>query len=130
MNKTAFIQTQCDNGRYICHICYMLITKALSWGVFATFCYKSLQNDYKEGGFATNIYVMIDMLQYLSLYIGSFPSSCKNVGFVAYVTPKKVSHVRVKDSASLSFRLPAYSQYTLTTYTHIINTSNTQLILL
>lgn len=116
MNKTPLIIAKCDNGRYICHICYMLITKALSWVVFATFCYKSLQNGYKEGGFATNIYVMIDMLQYLSLYIGSFPSSCENVGSVASVTPEKVSRVRVRKSASLIH----LNTHIPTAYTHII----------
>lgn len=89
-------------GCYICYICYMLITKALSYPIFATFCYISLQNGYKEGGFATYIYVLIDMLQSLSLYIGSFPMSCKNVSFVAAVTPEKVLRVRAREMAFCS----------------------------
>ena len=86
-------------GCYNCYSCYMLITKALSCPIFATFCYISLQKGYKEGGFATYIYVLIDMLQSLSLYIGSFPMSCKNMSVVAAVTPEKVSRVRARDMA-------------------------------
>ena len=103
-------------GCYICYICYMLITKALSCPIFATICYILLQIGYKEGGFATYIYVLIDMLQSLSLYIGSFPMSCKNVSVVAAVTPEKVLRVRAR---KLPFCI-----------THRIVTSNPKYLLL
>ena len=98
MNKDALISAKGNFGCYICHICYMLVSKALEATDSATFCYKALQTGYKEGGFATFIYIMIDMLQYLSLYIASFPMSCRNVSAVAPVMPEKVSHARVRIS--------------------------------
>ena len=91
---TPKYKPQSEKGCYICYFCYMLIAKTLSCPFIATFCYISLQNGYKEGGFATYIYVLIDMLQSLSLYIGSFPVSCKNVSVVAAVTSEMVSRVR------------------------------------
>ncbi len=98
MNKDALISAKGNFGCYICYICYMLVSKALEAYNSATFCYKALQTDYKEGGFATFIYIMIDMLQYLSLYIASFSMSCRNVSAVAPVMPEKVSRTRVRIS--------------------------------
>ena len=104
MNKDALIYAKGNFGCYICYICYMLVSKALEASDSATFCYKALQTGYKEGGFATFIYNMIDMLQYLSLYIGSFSMSCRNVSAVAPVTPEKVSRARVKISVIIQHR--------------------------
>ena len=98
MNKDALIYAKGNFGCYICYICYMLVSKALEALDSATFCYKALQMGYKEGRFATFIYIMIDMLQYLSLYISSFSMSCRNASAVAPVMPEKVSRARVRIS--------------------------------